>query len=64
MERYCGTLLPAIKSRRFPYANLSNHISDTALIKSIELMYDLDLSFKANRPPAKKAYSTPECKFL
>jgi hypothetical protein len=64
MERYCGKLLPAIKSRRFPYSNLSNRISDIALIRALELVYDLDLSYKIKRPLAKKTFSTPECEFL
>ena len=64
MERYCGKLLPAIKNRRFPYSNLSNYISDMALVRSLEFMYNLDLSFKRNRPLAKKIFSTPECESL
>jgi hypothetical protein len=61
MERYCGKLLPAIKSQRFPYSNFSNRICDVALISALELIYNLDLSFKVWRPLAKKTFSTPEC---
>jgi len=64
MERYCGKLLPTIKSGRFPYSNLSNHISDTALVCSLESIYSLDLSFKHCQPLVKKTFSTPECESL
>ena len=42
MERFCGTLLPAVKSRRFPYASLSNYITEVAQIKQISLIYNLE----------------------
>ena len=60
MEHYCGYLVRAIKSRRFPYSNLSNHISNVALIQAVSLIYNLDLTFTRSKPPAK-AFSTPEC---
>lgn len=63
MECYCGALLPAVKSRRFPYSNLSNHISDVALLSAVQFIYDLDLSFKRPRPGAKKTLTTRECKY-
>lgn len=62
MERYCGMLLPAIKSRKHPYSTLSNYISDIALISTLEYMYDLDLTFTVRRSFAKKTFTTPECK--
>ena len=41
-ERFCGTLLPAIKSRRFPYASLSNYATEVAQMKQISLIYNLE----------------------
>ncbi|KAI0371589.1 hypothetical protein BV20DRAFT_1035223 [Pilatotrama ljubarskyi] len=39
MERYCGTLQPAIRSRRFPYASLNRYVLDHARLTQIKLMY-------------------------
>ncbi|KAH9850528.1 hypothetical protein C2E23DRAFT_735077 [Lenzites betulinus] len=39
MERYCGKLQPAIRSRRFPYASLNRYVVDQARLTQIKLMY-------------------------
>ncbi|KAL1701990.1 hypothetical protein EV121DRAFT_282211 [Schizophyllum commune] len=48
MERYCGRLQRAIRSRRFPWSNLDEHVLATAQIKQVGLRYSLEheLSFK------------------
>ncbi|EPS96540.1 hypothetical protein FOMPIDRAFT_1150831 [Fomitopsis schrenkii] len=52
MERFCGTLLPAVKSRRFPYASLSNYATELAQMKQISLIYNLEdvLSLRTRAP--------------
>ncbi|KAI0749041.1 hypothetical protein C8Q74DRAFT_1171750, partial [Fomes fomentarius] len=30
MERYCGALQPAIRSRHYPYASLNRYVLDSA----------------------------------
>ncbi|KAH9911173.1 uncharacterized protein BXZ73DRAFT_57295 [Epithele typhae] len=40
MERFCGDLQPAIKSRRFPWACIDNHLLAKAQITQIRLIYD------------------------
>ncbi|KAH9921953.1 uncharacterized protein BXZ73DRAFT_51623, partial [Epithele typhae] len=52
MERYCGSLLPAIKSRRFPWASLDGFVLDSARLAHIMNLYRAHeaLSLK----PAKK----------
>ena len=42
MERHCNTLLPAIRSRRHPYASISSFVTATAQLDQIRLLYDLD----------------------
>jgi hypothetical protein len=42
MERHCNTLLPAIKSRRYPYESINSFVSATAQLNQIELLYNLD----------------------
>lgn len=41
MERFCGSLQPAIKSRRYPYASIDNYIVATAQLSQIKLRYNL-----------------------
>lgn len=41
MERFCGLLQPAIRSRRYPYASLNRYLLDKARLEHIKLTYDL-----------------------
>ncbi|KAJ4496886.1 hypothetical protein C8R41DRAFT_760931 [Lentinula lateritia] len=47
-ERFCGQLQPAIKSRRYPFANIDNYISANAQPSHIKILYGLedDLNLK------------------
>ncbi|TFY75790.1 hypothetical protein EWM64_g8222 [Hericium alpestre] len=56
MERYCGLIRPAIKSRKHPFASLDRYVVKAAQIIQIQLIYNLSeqplsLVFK----PVKKA---------
>ncbi|KAI0043591.1 hypothetical protein FA95DRAFT_1546235 [Auriscalpium vulgare] len=42
MERYCGLIRPAIKSRKHPYASLDRFIIECAQISQIRLVYNLN----------------------
>ncbi|KAJ7234807.1 hypothetical protein C8J57DRAFT_1574508 [Mycena rebaudengoi] len=52
MERFWGLLQPAIKSRRFPYPSIDNHVVATAQLSIIKLQYNLGqvLSLQAPKP--------------
>ncbi|KAJ3005166.1 hypothetical protein NUW54_g4465 [Trametes sanguinea] len=53
MERYCGILQPAIRSRRFPYASINRHVVDRARLTQIKLMYGSSLQDHLTlKPPA------------
>ncbi|EJD32366.1 hypothetical protein AURDEDRAFT_30361, partial [Auricularia subglabra TFB-10046 SS5] len=39
MERFCSALRLAIRSRRYPYTSIANHIVDTAYIQQLRLQY-------------------------
>ncbi|KAI0369836.1 hypothetical protein BV20DRAFT_1036311 [Pilatotrama ljubarskyi] len=39
MERYCGRLVPAIRSRRHPYSGLNRYVLDAARLTHIKLLY-------------------------
>ena len=64
MERYCGMLQPAIRSRRFPYASITNHVVDRARLLHIQMTYSMqnDLTFK---PPRRSIRSeqVPGCEY-
>ncbi|KIJ63910.1 hypothetical protein HYDPIDRAFT_66912, partial [Hydnomerulius pinastri MD-312] len=39
MERFCGSLQPAIKSRRYPYASIDNFAVNSARLTQLQLLY-------------------------
>ncbi|RPD71195.1 hypothetical protein L226DRAFT_547468 [Lentinus tigrinus ALCF2SS1-7] len=41
MERYCGALQPAIRSRRFPYSSLNRYVLDRARLTHLKVIYGL-----------------------
>ncbi|KAI0264689.1 hypothetical protein BC834DRAFT_825984, partial [Gloeopeniophorella convolvens] len=41
MERFCGSLLPAVKSRKHPYICLNHRVRDIAQLNQIKLLYNL-----------------------
>ncbi|KAF5315316.1 hypothetical protein D9619_007521 [Psilocybe cf. subviscida] len=51
MERYCGKLQWAIRSRRFPYPSLDRFVTEDAQLTQIQAMYNLfdELSLKRSR---------------
>ncbi|PIL29487.1 hypothetical protein GSI_08429 [Ganoderma sinense ZZ0214-1] len=56
MERYCGSLQPAIRSRRYPYASLNRHVVDRARLAQLKLMYpglEQKLHFDSSTPAAR-----------
>jgi hypothetical protein len=63
MERFCGVLQPWIKSRRFPFANLDNHVVAMAQISHIKIRYNLyeKLSRKPRNLDPRKGFCAPNC---
>ncbi|KAG8900769.1 hypothetical protein FRC00_011291 [Tulasnella sp. 408] len=41
MERFCGSLLPAIKSRRYPYASIDRRVTELSQLHQIKVIYGL-----------------------
>lgn len=64
MERYCGILQPAIRSRRFPYAALDRHVVEDAQLTQIKVTYDMAQELSLRRPPGDipGAFRNPLCK--
>jgi hypothetical protein len=53
-ERFCGRLLPAIKSQQHPFANINNYVGASVQLLQIKIKHDLqeELSLK----PRKTGY--------
>lgn len=52
-ERFCGSIQPAIKSRRFPYASIDNYIVAKAQLSQIKLRYNLEQELSLQPPPTE-----------
>lgn len=52
MERFCGSLLPAVKSRKHPYSSLAHRVRDIAQLNQLKFVFnlakELDLSEASN----------------
>ena len=62
MERFCGSLQPAIKTRRHPYISISKHVTDETHLTQVQVLYDLQdqLSLKGS-PRSGQWFSHPKC---
>ena len=50
MERFCGTLQSAIRSRRFPWASIDRRLRDMVQLAQCELCYNMpELSLRSQR---------------
>lgn len=68
MERFCGSLVPAVKSRKHPFASLAHRIRDVAQLSQIKLLYgltsELDLSPEKNMDDTGLSLDDCECLFF
>ncbi|TFK82780.1 hypothetical protein K466DRAFT_499707 [Polyporus arcularius HHB13444] len=60
MERYCGSLQGAIRSRRYPYASLNRHVLDRARLTHIKLIYNLEETLSL-KPPSLHGFYRAIC---
>lgn len=67
MERFCGKLQPAIRSRRYPYACLDNYIVISAQLSQIKLLYGLQNELRMDSKQkefVRGQFSHPSCMFI
>jgi hypothetical protein len=64
-ERYCGSLQPAIRSRRFPYASIDRYVMEDAQLTQIMMVYNCaeELALRPPRHAHTGAYSSPFCDY-
>jgi hypothetical protein len=62
-ERYCGSLIPAIRSRRFPFPSLDRYITELAQLTQIKMQYNLEevLSLQAPKGDVAGLFSSLTC---
>lgn len=64
MERYCGKLQPALRSRRFPYAALDRFVLEDAQLTQIKLTSGLvdELSLRTPRGVVTGMFQHSSCR--
>ena len=66
MERFCGRLQPAIRSRRFPYACIAQYVVDDARLSQIRFMHNMSDEIQLDHPwhgvPGQLCHSS--CRFI
>ena len=66
-ERFCGQLLPEIRSRRHPFSNIDNFVVASAKLSQIKIMYNLDEELSLHPRKAevlRGSFSHPSCTSL
>lgn len=63
-ERYCGSLTPAVKSRRFPFSSIDRRVTELAQLTQIKMFHRLhqELSFRTPKDGTGQ-FSVPACEF-
>jgi hypothetical protein len=63
MERYCGSLTPAIRSRRFPFPSIDRYVTEVAQLTQIRIYRRLHeaLSLRPPRLDVAGHFSDPGC---
>lgn len=66
MERYCGRLQPAIRSRRFPYASIDRYVVEDAQLTQIKVVHGMheELLLRPPRGTVAGAFKAPECECI
>src|SRR5262245_27970137 len=62
-ERHCGSLTPAVMSRRFPFASIDRHVTEVTQLTQIKMFHRLDdaLSLQAPSHTVAGQFSDPNC---
>lgn len=63
MERYCGSLLPGIRNRRYPYASINKFMIERAHLTQIKLLYDLHQDLSLEKPPGNSEVKFSPCEY-
>ncbi|KAF7374216.1 hypothetical protein MSAN_00303900 [Mycena sanguinolenta] len=53
MERFCGSIQPGIRSRRFPWASMDRYVFELAQLTQIKTVYNLGAELSLRDPPTQ-----------
>jgi hypothetical protein len=65
MERYCGSLVPAIRSRQFPFPSIDQYVTEVAQLTQIKMYHRLQdvLSLRPPKLDVKGLFSSQACEY-
>jgi hypothetical protein len=65
MERHCGSLIPAIKSRRFPFPSIDRYVTEVAQLTQVKMYHRLydDLSLRPPKFDIAGQFSDQACEY-
>jgi len=66
MERYCGSLIPAIRSRRFPFPSIDRYVTEVAQLTQVKMYHRLHdaLALRPSKPDIAGLFSDKACGYL
>ena len=50
MERYCGSLVPAVRSRRFPFPSIDRYVTEVAQLAQVKINHHLHETLALQAP--------------
>jgi hypothetical protein len=62
MERYCGMLANAKKSRRWPWMSINHRICDVAQLNQVKVLYHIEKELDLRGQPSETGCIYDECK--
>jgi hypothetical protein len=65
MERHCGSLIPAIQSRRFPFPSIDRYVTEVAQLSQIKMYHRLQdaLSLRSPKHDIAGSFADTSCKY-
>jgi hypothetical protein len=65
MERYCGSLVPAIRSRRFPFPSIDRYVTEVAQLVQIKMNHHLHeiLALRAPKLDVPGLFASGACEY-
>jgi len=66
MERYCGSLIPAIRSWWFPFPSIDRYITEVAQLTQVKMYHRLHdvLALRPSKPGIAGLFSDKACGYL
>jgi hypothetical protein len=66
MERHCGSLIPAIRSRRFPFPSIDRYVTEVAQLAQIKMNHHLDevLALRGPKLDVAGMFASDACEYM